>query len=86
MVVALICFKRLFYNLFFPIRLALGFSLFVPNSAPGLELGAVCEDQDAQPMGDALLDARLGELSRLVLHEAQPTEGVAEGAVGELLA
>ena len=51
-----------------------------------LELGAVCEHQCPQPVGDALLDACLGELPCLVVHEAKPTEGVAEGAIGQLLA
>jgi len=51
-----------------------------------LELGAVCEYQCPQPVGDALLDTCLGELAGLVVHEANPTEGVAEGSIGQLLA
>ena len=51
-----------------------------------LKLGAVREHQRLQPVDDALLDTCLGELPCLVVHEAQPTEAVAEGAVGQLLA
>ena len=51
-----------------------------------LELGPVCEHQYPEPVGGALLGTRLREVTRLVVHEAEPTKGKDEGAVGQLLA